>query len=76
MRNTKKESIRLTLQDQIPVSTDSQIEVELQEAKNAAFTKETGMLSWELTLAPAQSQTIDIRYMVKYPKDKQITGIQ
>jgi len=76
LRNTKKETVRLTLQDQIPVSTDSQIEVELQEAKNAAFTKETGKLSWELTLAPAQSQTIDIRYMVKYPKDKQITGIQ
>jgi uncharacterized protein (TIGR02231 family) len=76
LRNTKKEPIRLTLQDQIPVSTDSQIEVELQEAKNAAFNKETGMLSWELSLAPAQSQTIDIKYTVKYPKDKQITGIQ
>jgi uncharacterized protein (TIGR02231 family) len=75
VRNTKKESVQLTLEDQLPVSRDSQIEVELQEARGATQEKETGKLAWKLDLKAAEAQTLDLKYTVKYPKGKTVAGL-
>jgi uncharacterized protein (TIGR02231 family) len=75
IRNTKKEPIQLTLEDQLPVSQDSQIEVEMGEAKGAVLNKETGKLTWQLSLSPSESRTLDLKYTVKYPKDKEVAGL-
>lgn len=75
VRNTKKESIQLTIEDQLPVSRDSQIEVELQEARGATSEKETGKLTWKLDLKAAETQTFDLKYTVKYPKGKTVDGL-
>jgi len=75
VRNTKKEPIQLTLEDQLPVSRDSQIEVELQEAKRVTPDKETGKMTWKLDLKAAEAQTFDLKYTVKYPKGKTVDGL-
>lgn len=75
VRNTKKEPVQLTLEDQSPVSRDSQVEVELLEAKGAEQNKETGKLTWKLRLNAAETQTLELKYSVKYPKGKMITGL-
>lgn len=75
VRNAKKEPVQLTLEDQLPISRDSQVEVELLEAKGAEQNKETGQLTWKLRLNAAETQTLELRYSVKYPKGKMLTGL-
>jgi uncharacterized protein (TIGR02231 family) len=75
VRNTKKQPIQLTIEDQLPVSRDSQIEVALQEAKGATPDKETGKLTWKMDLKAAEARTFDLKYTVKYPKGKPVDGL-
>ncbi|HEY4336401.1 MAG TPA: DUF4139 domain-containing protein [Puia sp.] len=70
VRNNKKEKVRMILKDQYPVSTDKEIEAELLENGGAAVNKDTGILTWNLELAPGESRSYRISYSVKYPKDK------
>jgi uncharacterized protein (TIGR02231 family) len=73
MRNTRKEPVTIILEDQIPVSTDKDIEVKLVNAGNAMFDETTGKLSWKLTLEAEQSQSVRFSFEVKYPKEKIIS---
>ncbi|MFA9215312.1 MAG: DUF4139 domain-containing protein, partial [Candidatus Methylacidiphilales bacterium] len=74
IKNTRKEAITLTIEDQIPVSTDKEIEVKLTDKGNATLEEATGKLTWKLDLAPEKSQIIKFSFEVKHPKDKQLTG--
>lgn len=75
LRNGKKEAVDLLLKDQYPVSTDKDMEVELLNAGAAQINKETGVLTWKLSLKPGATETIRISYSVKYPKDKNILNL-
>ncbi len=75
LRNTKSEAVTLSIEDQIPVSQDSRIEVELEDAKGAALQAETGKLTWNITLQPLDTKEIIVKYNVKYPKGKQINNL-
>ena len=72
VRNTKPEAVRLTLEDQVPVSQSSDIEVNVEEVSGAKRDQETGKLSWEVDLKSNESRTFDIRFEIKYPKGKNI----
>ncbi len=74
IKNTRKEAVTLTIEDQIPVSTDKEIEVKLTDKGNATLDEATGKLTWKLDLAPEKSQIIKFSFEVKHPKDKQLTG--
>lgn len=75
IRNTKKEAIELSLKDQYPLSTQSDVEIELLESSGAGVNKETGMLSWNLKIAPNETKTIKLSYSVKAPKSKILAGL-
>jgi TonB-dependent SusC/RagA subfamily outer membrane receptor len=72
VRNNKKEPIQMELQDQYPLSTTKDIEVELLQHEGAAVNEETGILTWKLQLAPGEIKKLRLSYSVKYPKDKSI----
>ncbi|MGA0556830.1 DUF4139 domain-containing protein [Larkinella sp. VNQ87] len=76
VRNTKAEPVSLTVFDQIPVSTDSRIEVELDDRAGAEHNAETGRLTWNLALKPGESRDLVFRYTIKYPKGKQLVNAQ
>jgi uncharacterized protein (TIGR02231 family) len=73
MRNTRKEPLILTVEDQIPVSTDKEIEIKMLNASNAVYNQTTGKLVWTIRLEAEQSQSIKFSYEIKYPKDKQLS---
>lgn len=73
IRNTRKEPVVIVLEDQVPVSTDKDIEVKLLNAGTATFDETTGKLSWKLTLEAEQSQSVRFSFEVKYPKEKIIS---
>ena len=75
IKNNKKESIQMLLEDQYPISTDKEVTVELLQSDKAKINGETGMLSWELKLLPNEIKKIRISYKVKYPKDKTIDNL-
>lgn len=76
IRNTKAEAIKLVVEDQVPVSSNSQIEVTVSDVGGARYNKNTGKLIWEINLQPAETKKVQFKYEVKYPKDKQLNGME
>lgn len=77
IRNTRKEKINLTVQDQQPVSNDKDIVLEDKTTGDASeYDEATGIMKWNVTLAPNESKNISFGYTVKYPKGKTITGLR
>jgi uncharacterized protein (TIGR02231 family) len=75
VRNTKTEAVTITVEDQIPVSQNKDIEVTLLDKGNAQYYLTTGKLKWELTLQPNETKKMTYQFEVKYPKDRQVTGL-
>lgn len=74
VKNTHKESILLTIEDQIPVSNNSEIEVKLLEYAGATYDANTGKLTWKMELKADESKSVKFGFEVKHPKDKPLTG--
>jgi uncharacterized protein (TIGR02231 family) len=72
VKNNKKQAVNLVIDDQFPVSTNKDIEVEYIDKGGAQFNEQTGILTWRLKLDPAKSVKLNFRYSVKYPKDKMV----
>lgn len=65
VRNTRKESINLLIEDQVPVSKKEEAEVDLISAGlSPKHDASTGIFTWDLTLAPASAKRIDVAYEV------------
>ena len=75
LRNTKTEPVRITVEDQVPISLNTQIEISNVDIQGGRLDKQTGKVIWSINLAPSENKTIGFRYEVKYPKDKIISGL-
>ena len=75
LRNTKSTPVKITLEDQIPVSSYKVISVENKVYGNAIYDEDTGILTWELTLQPGETKSVQFSYAVKYPKTKTISNL-
>lgn len=69
VRNTKSTSVDLEIRDQHPLSPQSEIEVKLTEKGGAAVNENTGILTWNMTVAPKETKKLGFAYTVKHPKD-------
>ena len=76
VRNTKAEVVKITVEDQVPISQDSQIEVTVSDVGGAKYNKDTGKLMWELTLQPNETKKVVYKFEVKYPKDRVVSGLE
>jgi len=74
VKNTHKDTITLTIEDQIPVSNNSEIEVKLLEYQGATYDANTGKLTWKIELKADESKSVKFSFEVKHPKDKPLTG--
>lgn len=70
VKNNKRFPINLILYDQIPVSTNSEIEVYVDNTSGGTINKETGIVKWNVRLEPYETKNFELKYRVKYPKDK------
>ena len=75
VRNNKKEAVDLLLEDQFPLTTDKEIEVEMLENSGAKIEIESGILTWNLNLKSTDTKKIRISYKVRYPKDRIIQNL-
>lgn len=72
VRNNKSSQIKLLLQDQIPISSNSGITVEATELSGGRHNQQTGEIRWDLEIKPQETRQIILTYSVKYPKDKTV----
>jgi hypothetical protein len=72
VRNTKKIPVHIIIQDQLPVATSKDIDIENVKAQDAQIDKETGLAVWTLDLLPGAEKKLQIGYSVRYPKEKKL----
>jgi uncharacterized protein (TIGR02231 family) len=70
VRNNKNNNVKITLNDQIPLSSNSSITVETIELSGGRYNNQTGEIKWDLDIKPQETKQIILSYSVKYPKDK------
>ena len=75
VRNTKKVPISIILEDQLPISSHSDIEVSEVVLGGAIWDKVTGKLKWELKIPSGQQKKVTYSFEVKYPKNKRVMGL-
>lgn len=72
VKNNRSRDIEMELVDQIPISTDSDIDVSINEISDAKYDETTGELIWKVKLSPGEAKKYTLSFTIKYPKDKKI----
>ena len=75
VQNNKKQSVVLIIEDQLPISQSGDIEVETEELSGGQYDTTTGKVVWKQTLAPGEILKKHLRFNVKYPKKKYVSGL-
>jgi uncharacterized protein (TIGR02231 family) len=73
VKNNKSQEIKISVFDQIPVSTLEEIEVKTDNISNGKPDPETGIIEWNFQLKPAEKKELDLKYTVRYPKNRNLT---
>jgi hypothetical protein len=72
IKNNKSQPISMVVLDQVPVSTLEEIEVEVQSLSEGKHDVKTGEIKWEFKLAPSDTKLLELKYEVKYPRNKNL----
>jgi len=70
IKNKKGRNIDIVVEDQVPISHDEKIEINVKDVSGAKHNKTNGTLTWKYTLRAGQTKQHKIIYEVKHPKDK------
>ncbi len=72
VRNNKAVPVKITVSDQIPLSSNSEIDVEAIDLSGGKLNAQTGEIKWDLVIKQQEAKQIVLTYSVRYPKDKTI----
>lgn len=72
VQNNKSSAIQLIIQDQVPMTTNNDITIELLEKESARELPGNGILEWDYKLKPGENKKLEFSFKVKHPKDQQI----
>jgi len=61
------------VKDQIPISANSEIKITDVDLAGGSLEESTGVIRWNVTLAPKQEKKVIFSYTVRYPKGNRIT---
>jgi len=68
IKNRKNQPVNLIVEDQVPVSQNSSIDVEVQETSGVKPDALTGKVVWNFLLNSQDEKKVQLKYLVKYPK--------
>jgi len=74
-QNFRKETVPLTVLDQVPVPRHKDIVVRDVEITGGGKTGEQGEVKWEFSLAAGEKKVLGLSFTVEYPADKEIYGL-
>ena len=72
LRSNKAQTVDIVVKDQLPLSTNEQIRISALKTSRANYDEDTGMLTWSVSLSPAETKRVEFAYEAKYPKGKQV----
>ncbi len=72
VRNNKNVPVNIIVDDQFPISTLKEIEVDDLKYDGAKLNDETKIITWTSAIDPKQSKKMEMKYSVKYPKEKKL----
>jgi len=72
IRNNKSKEIEIVIEDQFPITTNKEIEIENIEASGGTIDENTGKVTWTLKIKPYETKKLVIKYSVKFPKEQSI----
>lgn len=72
VRNNKNVPVNLVIEDQFPISTLKEIEVDDLKYEGAKLNEDTKVFTWSYSIDPKQSKKMQFSYSVKYPKEKKL----
>ena len=67
--NNKDIPVEVTVAEALPVSQDEDLEVQINELSSGKMNEDTGIVEWDMRLAPRQTIEIIVDYQLKYKKD-------
>ncbi|MCG2615566.1 mucoidy inhibitor MuiA family protein [Terrimonas sp. NA20] len=70
VRNNKQQAIKIVVEDQFPVSTSKEIEIDKLNYPAGKLEDDTKKVSWSVVLEPKKEHKLQFGYSVKYPKDR------
>ncbi len=73
VKNNKSQPVKINIQDQFPISTNKEIQVEYIDYSGGKLDENTGIVNWNFELSPLGSKKLKTHYEVKYPKEKQVS---
>ena len=68
LTNRRDQAMTVKVEDQVPVSQDSRVEVSYTLSPEGRVIPETGLIEWEVTIPAGGSVQIDKTVQIKYPK--------
>lgn len=72
VKNLKSTSIEIVVQDQIPITQNTDIEIITEELSKGKIDNRTGIINWSFTLKPSGKKDLQFSYKVKHDKDQNI----
>ncbi len=70
VRNNKQQPIHVIVEDQFPISTQKEIEVQDRKYEGAKLDEDSQILTWQMKIEARKENKIGFKYEVKYPKGK------
>ena len=70
VKNKKGVDIELILEDQVPISSNEKIEINVRDITGAKRDESTGRLTWKQRIKSGATEVYKIRYDVKHPKNQ------
>lgn len=72
LKNNRKVPVSMKVQDQIPISQEKDITVDVEEISNASLDSPSGRLQWMKALPPGETARYKIAFTVRYPKNRTV----
>ncbi len=72
VRNNKNVPVNIVVEDQFPISTMKEIEVDDLKYDGAKLNEDTKVVTWSQAIEPKQVKKMELKYSVKYPKEKRL----
>ena len=72
LKNNKPNIVEIIIIDQIPLSTDQSMNIDVEDISGGQLNKETGIIKWTVSLKPGEQIKKRFSYTVKIPQDKKV----
>lgn len=71
IKNNKSENLKIVIIDQIPISSNEDIKIELDtKVTNGVLNNKTGEVKWTFLINSGKSENFKLKYSVRYPKNR------